>query len=36
VAQADDVIINEADLDALYAKLQPLHEQYLQLASTYR
>lgn len=36
VAQADDVVVNEEDLDALYAKLQPLHEQYLQLARTYR
>ena len=30
--QADDVILNESDLAALYLQLQPLHQEYLKLA----
>ena len=29
VEQADDVVCNNGDLEALYAQLQPLHENYL-------
>lgn len=31
VEQADDVVCNNGDLDALHAQLQPLHENYLTL-----
>ena len=30
--QADDVILNESDLAALYVQLEPLHQEYLKLA----
>lgn len=29
---ADDVVVNDGDLNAFYDKLAPLHDQYLQLA----
>lgn len=32
--QADDMVVNDGTLEALYAKLKPLHEQYLQMAQT--
>lgn len=34
LAAADDVIHNDADIPALYAQLDRLHQQYLQLART--
>ena len=29
---ADDVVLNESDLAALYVQLEPLHQDYLTLA----
>ena len=29
---ADDVVLNESDLAALYVQLEPLHQEYLKLA----
>lgn len=33
---ADDIILNQDDLDTLYLKLTQIHHQYLQLAQQYR
>lgn len=35
LATADDVIVNDEDLDALYKKVNALHEKYLSLAESY-
>ena len=35
LASADDVIINDGDLDTLYEKVNALHEKYLALAEAY-
>nr|WP_227430311.1 dephospho-CoA kinase [Psychrobacter sp. I-STPA6b] len=34
VEQADDVVVNDGDLEQLYAQLQPLHAKYLEMADT--
>lgn len=33
IARADDVVMNDRDLDALYQQLLPLHHKYLQLSA---
>ncbi|WP_434352897.1 dephospho-CoA kinase [Psychrobacter sp. HD31] len=35
LAQADDVVVNDGTLEDLYARLKPLHEQYLQIVESY-